>query len=287
VGSRIKQFALSYIKRGISFYPLSDHSKKPPIVGMRIINGKSKMIHMSWKKYQNELPTKYDIEHWFDIMKCQGLSICTGSFSGISVVDCDSDDAVNQFVSIFENNMRYSPFDLTHVRTKRGFHFYYKNKDKLKSNCLFGNDDIEFKSENLSIKAPPSLRDGLVYEFNGKGMIDLPEFIRFYIKDQSKKKIIQSKIYQKEYDRKNKTQFITDGTYWLDRALMRDDRNNACYAMCCQLRDDGLSLNDAEEIVEQYINLVDQSKDVFEINEGKSCLMSAWSQPKREPARKV
>lgn len=106
--------ALLYLDRGWSFFPVSLTSKKP-------IN--------DWKQYQSRRPTRDEVEDWFqngaptkdgERVKFFNLSIVTGSISGLVILDCDNEAALEYAY----NNKLASPFA---VRTTRGMHFYFSH----------------------------------------------------------------------------------------------------------------------------------------------------------------
>jgi hypothetical protein len=104
--------ALLYLSRGWSFFPVSLTSKKP-------VN--------DWKHYQTQRTTREDVEDWFrngaptkdgDRLKFFNLSIVTGAISGIVILDCDNEAAIE----FAHQNRLVSPFA---VRTTRGMHYYF------------------------------------------------------------------------------------------------------------------------------------------------------------------
>lgn len=108
----MRRAALEYLERGWSFFPVAIQSKKP-------LN--------DWKEYQSRRPTREEVEDWFrngaptkggDRAKYFNLCVVTGSISGIVILDCDNDAAVEYAM----NNRLASPLS---VRTTRGAHFYF------------------------------------------------------------------------------------------------------------------------------------------------------------------
>ena len=100
------------IDRGWCVIPLSLEGKKPLI---------------SWKKFQTEPTTQDQLDDWFDngVMTEGGnrvtlfnMALVTGAISGVIVLDCDTEKAVQFAV---KNDMT-SPFV---VSTARGKHFYF------------------------------------------------------------------------------------------------------------------------------------------------------------------
>lgn len=67
--------AMEYLSQGYSVIPLKS-DKTPRLV--------------SWKEYQDRLPTEAEVETWWQTWPSAGIGIVTGKISGISVVDVDT-----------------------------------------------------------------------------------------------------------------------------------------------------------------------------------------------------
>lgn len=164
--------ALEYLERGWSFFPVSISSKKP-------LN--------EWKQYQSRKPTIDEVNDWFTNgaptkdegrQKFFNLCLVTGSISGVVVLDCDNDNAVD---FAMENRLA-SPFA---VKTTRGMHFYFKhpNHSERYANKVGGVSrdwtdikGVDFRGDGGYAILPPSVSfnpDGSFkhqYEFEDCGM---------------------------------------------------------------------------------------------------------------------
>ncbi|EMI19560.1 Bifunctional DNA primase/polymerase [Rhodopirellula maiorica SM1] len=78
---------------------------------------KSKRAAVSWKRFQKERPSLELVKKWFGD-KPLNIGIVTGAISGITVVDVDNPNAMDEY------QFRCNPSGLS-VKTSRGFHFYH------------------------------------------------------------------------------------------------------------------------------------------------------------------
>lgn len=178
--------AKEYTEQGFSCFPLSLGDKRPLA---------------KWKRFQTEFPIEDEIDEWADqgapIMDADtgaekgraakfNLAIVTGAISGIVVVDCDTEEAV-QYAK--EHGIS-SPVA---VKTRRGMHFYfrhpnngrrYRNKAGSKPGGSWHNcPGLDFRGDGGYVVAPPSVSihpDGtLKHEYTwviapGHDITDLP-----------------------------------------------------------------------------------------------------------------
>jgi hypothetical protein len=79
-----------------------------------------------------------------------------------------------------------------------------------------------------------------------------------------------------------------DAQKWLDEALAKAEvgnRNPVGFDMACQLRDDGISYEDAERVMLEYQRRVDHPRQRYTEQEAVNSLTSAYAAPAREKAR--
>jgi len=95
--------ALEYLDRGYSIIPIRPDTKRPFI---------------KWLELQHRQPTEAEVSSWFEMWPNAQLAIVTGEISGIVVVDCDNEEALQHAVNC---GMR-SP---VMVKTKRGWHMWF------------------------------------------------------------------------------------------------------------------------------------------------------------------
>ena len=106
--------SLEYLDRGLAVVPLGIDTKKPLA---------------PWKEFQTRLPTEEEVDDWFehgapttkgDRVKVFNIAIVTGSLSGVLVLDCDNQSAID----FAQKNYLHSPFA---VKTTRGSHYYFQH----------------------------------------------------------------------------------------------------------------------------------------------------------------
>lgn len=99
--------ALEYLDYGWAVIPISPDTKKPLI---------------KWGHYidNSVMPTEEEVIDWFEKWPNANIAILTGEMSGLIVVDCDNEDAVDEAKKY---GLASTPIS---VRTKKGWHFYFK-----------------------------------------------------------------------------------------------------------------------------------------------------------------
>ena len=173
--------SLEYLDRGLAVVPLGIDTKKPLA---------------PWKEFQTRLPTEEEVDDWFehgapttkgDRVKVFNIAIVTGSLSGVLVLDCDNQSAID----FAQKNYLHSPFA---VKTTRGSHYYFqhpRNGARFK-NAVGGAarmwpdvPGLDFRGDGGYVVAPPSVsfnKDGSfkhVYSWEiGEGLDweDCPEW---------------------------------------------------------------------------------------------------------------
>lgn len=156
------------IERGWTIIPLSISSKKP-------LN--------EWKKYQTQATTQEEVDDWFENgaptkeggrVEVFNLALVTGVISGVLVLDCDNQTAVDYA----KKNGMTSPIT---VNTTRGKHFYFAHPGHGKrfANKVGGVardwpkvEGLDFRGDGGYVVMPPSIKlddNGVVshqYEFD-------------------------------------------------------------------------------------------------------------------------
>jgi len=142
-----------------------------------------------FKKHQEQLGT---------------LCIKTGAISGITVIDFDCLIAYNKLIDVYPELLNNHI-----VKTKNGFHMYFKYDKKFKTstNCFKDYEGVDIRNDESIVFAPPTnyeTIDGslIIYKSNGKAIETIPEFMFELLKDE-RKGIITEKKTQKKTQKKN------------------------------------------------------------------------------------
>jgi hypothetical protein len=141
--------AQDYIARGWSVIPLKPRDKRPLF---------------PWKEYQTRLPTSKELAAWFEGTD-NNIGIVAGNISNLTIVDCDSQEAIEFFES-----RDFVP--TREVQTAKGKHYYYQYVPG-SSNFQAKKEwpGIDLRSEGGYVVGPPSIHpSGKPYEWSN----DLP-----------------------------------------------------------------------------------------------------------------
>lgn len=180
--SALYEQAVDAVERGWTIIPLSVQSKKP-------LN--------EWKHYQTSPTMMDEVDEWFDVgapttsgnrVSLFNLALITGDVSGVVVLDCDNQAAVDYA----KKNNLVSPFA---VKTTRGMHFYFNHPrgGKKFANKVGGTSydwpkihGLDLRGDGGYVVMPPSVRVDdnnnvtHTYEWElgyGLGWDDLEDFV--------------------------------------------------------------------------------------------------------------
>lgn len=140
--------ALEYRDRGWAVIPLIE--KRPAV---------------KWRAYQSRLPTEEELEGWAEVFPNAQLGLITGQQSGVVVLDCDNDEAI-EFVA----ELGYcSPIQ---VKTKRGVHQYFRHPGERVQNHQGGNpgahwyavDGLDLRGDGGYVRVPSSNSPDLAWQ---------------------------------------------------------------------------------------------------------------------------
>jgi hypothetical protein len=152
--------AIQYAQQGQSVIPVSRDTKKP--------------LLPAWRDYQDKPASIEQVRQWFTRdYRGANVALITGVVSGVSVVDCDSEEAIALATA---KGIGQGPS----VRTGRGQHFYFQGsaaRNFQKRDDLPG---IDFRGHGGYVVAPPSIHaSGRRYEWVNKdaALEPLPEWV--------------------------------------------------------------------------------------------------------------
>lgn len=151
--------AMQYLELGYSVIPVD----------------KDKRAKIKWEKYQHELPTQEDLEHWFLNQPSNNIAIVTGKISGITVIDLDKHKGVD---------MNQFPKDTYCVKTGNGgMHLYFKYHEGAPNVADVFKDGkgVDIRNDGGYVVAPPSVitpkydgEDGVYMVLEQKPCADFP-----------------------------------------------------------------------------------------------------------------
>ena len=107
--------ALWISREGFPIFPVDRASKKPLV---------------KWEPYQQRLPTEDQLKRWWQKWPEANIGMATGRVSRLTIVDCDSQEAVNGFLSAYSEAA-----GTAQVGTGRGRHFYFQWQDGIRNDA--------------------------------------------------------------------------------------------------------------------------------------------------------
>lgn len=142
--SHLEQVAESLIQQGFSVIPIRGNANP----------ANPKIPLVSWKKFQKQAAELDEISTWFE-QDFTAIAIVCGSVSRLMVIDFDEEFAYQEFLRHFPT--------LAHtytVKTRRGYHLYYRIQHRVLTQKFAGGD---IKGEKSYVIAPPSLVNNFEY----------------------------------------------------------------------------------------------------------------------------
>ncbi|MBI2059545.1 MAG: bifunctional DNA primase/polymerase [Nitrospirae bacterium] len=133
--------ALELHRRGYAVIPIREGQKHPPLV--------------DWKTFQTKRPTEEDIRKWF-AHGSPNMAIVTGSVSGISVIDLDGPEGMENFKKLGVSGDTFT------VKTPKGMHLYFKYTPELHTGAGFL-PHVDVRSDGGYVMACPSVVGGKAY----------------------------------------------------------------------------------------------------------------------------
>ena len=155
-----KDYALKYLKKGLSVIPLKSPAMVSGDLPEKEFIRQCKMPLVSWKPFQERLPTEQEVSAWFDRFPNANIGIVTGKISSLVVFDLDSDHAVQ-----YADDEGGFP-DTPKVKTGKGYHCYMRYPDFEVRNDVRKELDIDIRADGGYVVAPPSVHgSGREYEW--------------------------------------------------------------------------------------------------------------------------
>ena len=237
--------AQNLIEKGINVIPLLPNSKIPAV---------------KWKEYQDRMATMEEITKWFKETR-NNMAIATGEFSGLTVVDCDSQEAVERY---------YLKCEASGISVKTpggGYHFYHRytkggNKQM---------NGLDIRNDGGLITAPPSTIDGNKYRWEVDG--EMTDFNYEWL-EEPRKRI--ERIVNISGDIREASERSLRYLAKVDPAVSGHNGHKTLFRACCKLAEfvgQHMSPEEAIPLIQEYN---DRCLPPWSFNELKHKLTSAW-----------
>jgi hypothetical protein len=128
--------------------------------GLSIIPcGRDKRPLVSWLPFQERQAAEYEVREWWTKNPDANIAIVTGKLSGLTVIDCDSNDAAGHFRSIYKG-------ETVTVKTPRGTHYYFKYAEGVRNTVKVAGVDLDVRGEGGYVITAPSINgEGVGYRW--------------------------------------------------------------------------------------------------------------------------
>ena len=189
---------------------------------------------VSWRAYQSRIARKGEIERGFR-GKAAALGIVCGRVSQLLVIDFDD---VLRYQQFCRHLPQYS--ETYTVKTRRGFHLYFRTGEKVASHQFDGGD---IKAERSYVVAPPSQIGGFVYRCvknvaqQDLARTDIDQLLNYFHVNAGSNAVAGKPV-------KSVEDVDLKGLY--GRLAPRMGRNNALYRVASMAREAGLAKVAAE-----------------------------------------
>ena len=237
--------------------------------------GEPKKPAVSWRTYQTRLPCEKEIEQQFN-KRVTALGIVCGRISKLLVIDFDD---LLRYQRFCRHLPQYS--ETYTVKTKRGFHLYFRTTERVPSHQFDGGD---IKGEKSYIIAPPSQIGRFTYQCEK----DVPEIhlhkedidrlLNYFHVDSASHYVKGKRIREaSELDMRSLYQ----------RLSTRNGRNNALYRTASAAREWQIAREQVEtELLELHLQAPGRAGHKYEtarerIEEGLRTIRSAYRSESR------
>lgn len=229
------------------------------------------------------------IAGWWQTWASANLGIACGAQSGIIVLDVDQRHGGPEALDKLESEFGSLPETVRAVTGGGGAHYVFEHPERIIRNSANRvGTGIDVRGDGGYIVAAPSLHaSGERYTWAaGLSPTDLsPAPVPAWLlarMTEPEKPHEPPKFPRRVIDHED-----TAG-HWLGRALMRagdGNRNDTGLWLAAQLRDSGISRDEAESVMREYAERVPQNGDRYTPAEALATVRSAYSRPAREPAK--
>jgi hypothetical protein len=269
IGS-LSEAALQYARDGWPVFPLVG---KAPVKGSQ--------------GYKDATKDLENIRAWWRHYPTANIGLATGSLSGLIVLDVDPHHGGYQSFQALEKRYGTVPETRMSRTAHGGLHRFYQHPRDGKSypNAVEfeGLPGIDVRGDGGYVVLPPSKLYGRLSYVWGKTNVPIAPAPEWFLEALTREKSRQERTLQER-------DFAQEaGRKWLAEAVERareGNRNQIGFHLACQLRDDGLSEAQAENIMLSYVDQVGPGKTSYTAKEAHASLRSAYRRPPRAKARR-
>lgn len=265
----LREAAVSYAHRGWPVFPL--HGKVP---------------YKDSHGHREATTEEERIARWWTHHPGANIGLPTGEASGVLVLDMDMPEGYYS-MKMLVRDFGSLP-DTRRSRTANGgLHYFYRYPQDgttypgtVGLHQLIG---LDVRAEGNYVVLPPSRLYGRKYYTWPRPELPIAQAPQWLL-------TLLSKAEEEKHLTPHGMRFASDtGEKWLGKALSQateGNRNSIGFWLACQLRDDGLSQEEATHITLAYANRVLQETHPYTSKEALASVRSAYSRPPREKARR-
>jgi hypothetical protein len=245
--------------------------------------GKSPLVR--WTHYQTFLPDEATIRGWFTRWPDANLGLACGAVSKLCVLDVDGEEGLHTL-----SEPGYEMPETLTVTTGHGKHYYFQHPNEPTSNFVRGPrglslPGVDFRGDGGYVVAPPSLHaSGKRYSFEQDDcpIAPMPQWLHGLVTHKPKSLYALSSSNLAKPD---------NGEPIAKRVLKKaidvaqpGTRNTTGFEMCLQLRDNGLSEQEAISYALLYAKAVcNRGPHPYTDEEALQSVRQAYSQRRRKP----
>ena len=226
-----------------------------------------------------------EIASWERMYRGSNWALRTGTASGCWVLDIDVKNGARGEESFFDLIGEHKDFpDTLAVKTPSGgMHYYFEMEPGIRSIINGGKfGGIDVRADGGYVLIPPSSLDGKPYEyFNENKILKAPQWLKdalFPYKPANDSKNEVERIPQNDYRSESLAKYLLNK--YIPKAV-KGMRNQVLMDMLCQMRDNIIPSNIAEDMAIQFADAM-RDKD-FTHREAISTCRSVYRRSAREP----
>jgi hypothetical protein len=219
------------------------------------VNPENKKATVSWKRYQERLPSRAEVKEWWKDNPNLMIGIVTGAVSNLCVIDADDERAVKTFVEKCDKEV-YKKIPMVKTPSENSFHFYFQYVNGLTVATdmgVMGGCDLRCEGGYV-ITAPSINSKGGKYQWirghsiNDKSPQVMPQDMKdaLLVATTSKKE----KEMQAAPVRETEGKTYRDGNEWVfDGIVPNGMRDDTMFHLAYRLRNGGMEDNEIESFL--------------------------------------